>query len=153
MESTRVQTAKKFIDHFATLDVKILETILSDDYYHEFAPSSLNPPGPFSKQGFLDHHSGLDHVMTGFPVFAKEYIDSESSNSVTVWATSRTIFREDAKDASIADWDYEGEYIFLFTFDASGEKIVRTIEFLDSKATADGLMVLMKRARENRARN
>lgn len=91
--------------------------------------------------------------MTGFPVFAKEYIDSESSNSVTVWATSRTIFREDAKDTSIANWDYEGEYIFLFTFDASGEKIVRTIEFLDSKVTADGLMVLMKRARENRAKN
>lgn len=27
MESTRLQTAKSFIDHFATLDVKILETI------------------------------------------------------------------------------------------------------------------------------
>ncbi|CRG87840.1 hypothetical protein PISL3812_04861 [Talaromyces islandicus] len=127
---------------FGILDIKILETILSDDCYHEFAPSLLKSPGPFSKQGFLDHHSGLDYVMAEFPIVAKEYINSESNNSVTVWATSRTIFREDAKDVSITNLDYEGEYMFLFTFGPRGEKIVRTIEFLDSKATADGLMVL-----------
>ncbi|KAH8692713.1 hypothetical protein BGW36DRAFT_385023 [Talaromyces proteolyticus] len=150
MESSRVKIAKQFIDHFATLDTQILKTILSENYHHEFAPSSLNPPGPFNKQGFFEHHAGLDTVLAGFPVTAKEYIDSESSNSVTVWATSRAVFRDDAKDASISDWEYEGEYIFIFTFDPTGEKIVRTIEFLDSKATADKLMVLMKRARENK---
>ncbi|KAK9310979.1 hypothetical protein V1522DRAFT_432606 [Lipomyces starkeyi] len=90
--------------------------------------------------------------MTGFPVTAKEYFDSESSNSVTVWATSRAVFRDDVKDASIPDWVYEGEYVFIFTFASTGEKIVRTVEFLDSKATADKLMVMMKRARENKDR-
>jgi hypothetical protein len=48
------------------------------------------------------------------------------------------------------EWVYEGEYIFIFSMDESGEKIVRTVEFLDSKGTAEKLGVLMKRANENR---
>ena len=34
--------------------------------------------------------------------------------------------------------------------DKTGEKLVRGVEFLDSKATIDKLMGLMKRAQENR---
>ncbi|KAI9745722.1 MAG: hypothetical protein M1818_001258 [Claussenomyces sp. TS43310] len=153
MESRRLETAKKFIDHFATLDTQILDTILSESYVHQFAPASLKPPGPFSKQGFIEHHGHLCNLMTGFPVTAKEYIDSESSNQVTVWATSQAAFRDDVKDeeTSSTDWAYRGEYIFIFTMDQTGDKIIRTVEFLDSKETADKLMNLMKRANDNRS--
>jgi len=90
--------------------------------------------------------------MTGFPVTGKEYIESESANQVTVWATSRTIFRDDVKDDGIGEeeWVYEGEYIFMLWMDESGEKIVRTVEFLDSKGTVEKLGALMKRANDNR---
>ncbi|OJJ50332.1 hypothetical protein ASPZODRAFT_128949 [Penicilliopsis zonata CBS 506.65] len=153
-KETRLRIARRFIDHFAKLEIDILHTILADEYHHQFAPASLDPPGPFDKQGLLDHHIALREVMVGFPVTAKEYIDSESESCVTVWATSRVQFRDDVKgpDDSEADWAYEGEYIFLISFDATGERIVRTVEFLDSKQTADRLVGLMERARENTGR-
>jgi hypothetical protein len=114
----------------------------------------MNPPGPFNKAGFIAYSSTLREIMTGFPVFGKEYLESESQNQVTVWATSRTEFREDVKDddggLAAADWVYEGEYVFMFWMDESGEKIVRTVEFLDSEGTNKALRPLMKRARENR---
>jgi hypothetical protein len=153
MPSTRLETAKKYISHFATLDSKLLETLLTDDHIHEFSPKSMNPPGPFTKAGFIAHSSTLREIMTGFPVIGKEYLECESRNQVTVWATSRTEFREDVKDGdslAAVDWVYEGEYVFMFWMDESGEKIVRTVEFLDSEGTNKVLRPLMKRARDNR---
>lgn len=150
MPSKRLLTAQKFISYFATLDQTMLESILGENYYHQFAPASINPPGPFDRAEFLAHTSGLSRVMTGFPVFAKEYIESESSNQVVVWATSKTEFREELKDDGIPreEWEYAGEYVFMFTMDEGGEKVVRCIEFLDGAATPR-LLELVKRARVN----
>ncbi|KAH8893941.1 hypothetical protein GQ53DRAFT_745349 [Thozetella sp. PMI_491] len=153
MESTRMKTAKKYIKHFETLDIPLLKVLLSDDFAQEFAPASINPPGPFDKQGFLKHHEHLLDVMTGFPVTGKEYIESESSNQVIVWATAQAEFRDDVRDGEPAEyWGYHGEYIFIITLDETGEKIVRIVEFLDSKATVEGLMALMQKANENKAK-
>lgn len=60
------------------------------------------------------------------------------------------MFRDDVKDAGLSDeeWGYRGEYIFIFTMDESQEKIIRVLEFVDSKGT-DRLRVLMARARAN----
>ena len=153
MSSSKLrQTAEKFINHFKTLDAAAVKAIIADDYRHEFAPASINPPGPFDRQGWLEYHSTLGELLVGFPVTVKEYLVSESSNRVTVWATSGITFREDVKDNEDPqeDWSYQGEYVFMFTMDETGEKIRRTVEFLDSKATADRLMPLFNRARENK---
>jgi len=151
MASNRLETAKKFIGHFASFDRQTLDTILAEDYIHHFAPSSLTPFGPYTKQGFLEHHGRMLIVMSGFPVTAKGYIESESSNEVVVWATSQANFRDEVKDDGIPkkDWMYEGEYVFILSMDRTGEKIVRVVEFLDSKATLDKLVGLMKRAQRN----
>lgn len=156
--SKRLATAKKYIDNFAALDQQVLEDILADNYTHTFAPASITPnPGPYDKRGFIGHFTHIGEVMTAFPVTGLEYIDSEAASRVTVWATSRPEWRDDVKDAdadaeSEVEWDYRGEYVFFFTMDESGEKIVRTVEFLDSKQTVDRLMPLMRRARENQAK-
>ncbi|KAL4862483.1 hypothetical protein BDV12DRAFT_190401 [Aspergillus spectabilis] len=150
MPSTRLLTAQKFIGYFATFDNAALESVLDESYHHQFAPASLNLPGPLDKAGFLARASGLTDIMTGFPVFAKEYIESESGNQVIVWATSKTEFREEVKDEGITreEWEFGGEYVFMFTMDESGENIVRTVEFLDSVATKK-LSELIERAKKN----
>jgi ketosteroid isomerase-like protein len=154
MESKRLETAKKYISFFATLDTQALDSLLAENYTHQLTPTSLNrlAPGPVDKQGVLEHYNRLRNVMTGFPVTAKEYIENESSNRVTIWASSKTVFRDDVKDDGISqkEWIYEGEYIFLLTMDETGEKIIRIVEFLDSKAMVDKLRPLIKRANENR---
>jgi ketosteroid isomerase-like protein len=153
MTSKRLDTAKKYIDHFANLDTQTLEAILAENFVQQMAPASLNISQPYNKQSFIEHIGNLRHIMAGFPVTAKEYVDGE--NAVTVWATSQTIFRDEAKDDGIAQekWTYEGEYVWVLFMDTTGEKIVRAVEFLDSKNTDDQLRPLMKRAKENIAKN
>lgn len=148
MESKRLQTAKKYIGHFETLDTDTLASVLAPDHIHQFAPASLAFPGPFTKEQFLEHGKVLRRVMTGFPVYAKEYVESEASNQVTVWATSRALFREEVLEGEDrGEWEFEGEYVFMFWMDETGEKIVRTVEFLDSKGT-EAVRPLLKRANE-----
>lgn len=155
MESKRLQTANKYINHFETLDTDTLASVLAQNYTHEFAPASLAPPGPFTRDQFLKHNAALRKIMTGFPVQAKEYVESEASNQVTVWATARARFREEVmEDGAEGDeesrkkWDYKGEYVMMFWMDEAGEKIVKTVEFLDSKATEYGMRPLLKTANE-----
>jgi hypothetical protein len=153
MPSKCLQTAQKYISQFGTLDTSYLSTLLASDYHHTFAPSSIpSLPGPFNKSAFLTHHSHLGDVMTSFPVTGKEYIVNEAGNQVTVWATSEACFREDVMGGGeVEKWKYKGEYVFMLWMDESWEKVVRVVEVLDSKGTADVLMPLMRRARENRA--
>ncbi|KAL4876518.1 hypothetical protein BJY04DRAFT_141704 [Aspergillus karnatakaensis] len=152
MPSARLLTAQRFIAHFETLDRSLLESLLHETYTHTFHPKSIGPlsENVYDKAGFLTHGAGLSSIMTGFPVYAKEYVESESSNQVVVYATSKTHFREEVKDDGIPkeDWEYGGEYVFIFTMDDSGEQIVRCLEFLDSKAT-ERLIWLMERAKGN----
>lgn len=146
-DSTQLHTAKAYIAFFATLDDSLLSPLLSDDTFeHIMAPASLAIP-PLSKAEFLAHSAGLRKIMSGFPVVAKEYLESESGNSVVVWATSRTEFREEVKREGGEDWEYEGEYVFMLTMDASGDKILRVVEVLDSLKTDRDLRPLMGRAR------
>jgi ketosteroid isomerase-like protein len=149
MTSQHLSTAKRYIGHFAALDTQTLDEILADNFVQEMEPASLNLSNFTNKQSFIEHIRHLQKIMSAFPVTAKEYVNGE--NAVTVWATSRTFFRDEVKDEGIAaeEWEYEGEYIFILFMDATGEKIVRVVEFLDSKKTGAQLQPLMKRAREN----
>jgi hypothetical protein len=155
MASKRLETAKRFIAQFATpSDTQGFASVLAENYTHQFAPASLNLPVVYDKQGFLEHIGHLSHIMTGFPVTGKQYIETASPNGVTVWATGQAKFRDDVKDDGIPEeeWEYTGEYVFMLSMDEAGEKVVRTVEFLDSKATDEKLRPLMKRARQNRER-
>jgi hypothetical protein len=152
--SARLATAKKYISLFATLDGPSLSTLLASNYHHEFLPHSMNPPGPFSKLGFLEHYSHLKDIMSGFTVTGHEYIESESSNAVTVLATSQTAFRRELRDQGLREeeWEYRGEYVFVIYVSEDGREVVKVVEFLDSKATMEKLMPLNKRAKANSER-
>ncbi|KAK0610567.1 hypothetical protein B0T17DRAFT_544924 [Bombardia bombarda] len=152
MPSQRIETAKKFIGQFATFDSKTLEEVISDDFYQEFAPASIDPPmGPFDKTAMLEQGNKLSALFSGFVMTAKEYIDSAEENKVTVWTTGKAIFRDDVKDDGLTpeEWDFRGEYIFLLTFNEAG-KIKKVVEFLDSQSTAAKLHPLIKRAVGNK---
>ena len=153
MASTRIETAKIFLEGFADLSESRHLSVRSDDCTHIFAPSSLNLPPPKDNTTFATHLAHLREVMVGFPVTPKEMIDSANENTVTVWATSEVKFHVELMDdgLSAAEWAYRGEYIFILTMDPSGRRIQRIVEFLDSKGT-ERLLGLVARAKENRQR-
>lgn len=152
MTSTQQKAALTFIGGFATLSIHTLLSICTPECIRIFAPASLPPPPPLNNNGFARHISKLQEVLEAFPVTAKEIMHDQQKNQVIIWATSRAEFRQDVKDDRVSDeeWAFEGEYIFILSFDESNEKVHRIVEFLDSKAT-DRLRSLMKRARENKA--
>lgn len=82
MASKRLETAKKFVDHYAENDNDVLHSILADDLKYTFSPSrSLNDPKTYEKAGFIGFKEAMKAAMTGYPLDVIQYIDSESSNS------------------------------------------------------------------------
>lgn len=66
---------------------------------------------------------------------------------MTLWATGTPEFKKEVMDGEREGWEYTGEYIFILDVDEEG-KIVRVVEFLDSKGT-ERLRGLVERARRN----
>lgn len=82
MLSKRLETATKFVDHYATHDNDVLYTLLADDLVYEFAPSrSLENLKTMDKTGYLELKMGMKLAMTGYPLNVNKYIEGESANS------------------------------------------------------------------------
>lgn len=154
MESKRLATAKKFISQFAALNAEALGSILADNYIHEFAPATGGHQGPNTRAELIMNTGNMGKILSSFPFKVEEYIESESRNEVTVYAKGGPVFRADVMDDGIPkeEWAYQGEFIFLIFMDESGEKLVRCLEFRDSKATDEKLRPLVRRAHGNRQR-
>ncbi|RYP78336.1 hypothetical protein DL769_003214 [Monosporascus sp. CRB-8-3] len=150
--STLVATATTYLQVFATLDPNSISHVISEKKYkHTFAPASVTLPGPFDWAGFAAHLAHLRGLLRGFPVRAKQTWPNSLLNQVVVWGDSRAEFHEEVKDydgegkEGEDEWDYRGEYMWVLTMDARGEKVERVLEFVDSKAT-DRMSALLARA-------
>lgn len=153
MASAKRNTALAFLQTFKDLDGDSNIALRAPDCRHTIAPASLNFPSSMTNEQWAAHLSSLEGILSAFPVTAKEIFEQEASNQVTVWATSDAIFQEEAKDYdgdAARDWSYRGEYIFIFFFDAAGDKIERILEFVDS-AKAVEMGRLLERAKRNLA--
>ncbi|ETI28735.1 hypothetical protein G647_01186 [Cladophialophora carrionii CBS 160.54] len=129
--SKQRQTALALLDTFKDLDYEANIALRTADCQHTFAPASLGI-GAKNNEQFESHMKSVQRVIEGIPVTAKQIY--EGNNQITVWATGRTKFKEAAKASDPdLDWSYEGEYIFIFTFNDAGDRIQHILEFLDSK--------------------
>lgn len=144
--STLIATATAYMQVFATLDPSTVSSIQSENYKHEFAPASLNPPHPFTRETFAAHLTHLRKILRSFPVRFKQVWPNPSLNQVIIWSDSETEFHGNVKDNdSEEEWKYKGEYIWVLTMDQGGGKVEHVLEFLDSKGT-ENLRGLMARA-------
>ncbi|KAH7194435.1 hypothetical protein DER44DRAFT_903125 [Fusarium oxysporum] len=131
--------------------VKSQFNILSDDYNHRFAPISANLPGPMDRHGLIARLKHVVEVMSSFTVTIKQTWPNPSLRQVLVWAESETNFHKHLRDSDdYEEWMKRGEYMFLMTLDESGEKITDVLEFVDSKATEE-IVVMVARALEKKS--
>ncbi|KIW30681.1 uncharacterized protein PV07_06401 [Cladophialophora immunda] len=149
MASIQRRTAIAFLDTFKDLDLESNLALRTPDCVHTIAPATLNMKPSMSNEQFAAHLLSLKEKISAIPVTPKEIF--EGGNLVTIWATSKTTFREEGKDEDLTvDWSYDGEYIFVFTFNQAGDKIQYILEFLDSKKV-DKARGLLERAGGNLA--
>jgi hypothetical protein len=97
-------------------------------------------------------------VLDHFPAWPKETDGVKEvhvnlpKRQVVVWANAKPEFSTKSKGESKDEaWEYMGEYIFWLTYNEVG-KIVRIVEFLDSKNSME-LLDLFQKARENIAKS
>ncbi|RYP89774.1 hypothetical protein DL770_004116 [Monosporascus sp. CRB-9-2] len=150
--STLRATAATYLRIFATLNPDSISHVIDEKKYkHVFAPASLNLPGPFDWATFVAHLAHMRELLRGFPVRPKQTWPNPLLNQVVVWADSQAEFHEEVKDGDGNGeegediWEFRGEYIWVLTMDANGEKVEQVLEFLDSKAT-DRMRELLARA-------
>jgi ketosteroid isomerase-like protein len=149
-------SALRYIEAFQLTNVSTSESSLHNlatsflaGFTNLSAPASMNSPAPKSNEDFTNHvNNNLRPVLQHFVVTPKEIHVNETCRQVTIWATGKPEFKQEAMgDGPKDQWDYTGEYIFILDINADG-KIVRILEFLDSLATTR-LRGLMVRAKEN----
>lgn len=147
MASTQRRTALAFIAAFENMDVDASIAVRSPRCTHQILPTSLGI-GTKNNEDFRKHLTGLMPLIDKFPVTPIDIL--ESGNIVTIRATSEARFRPAIMDGHPDDWQYHGEYLFVFQMNEAGDKIDRILEFLDSTKVVD-LRTLQQRARVNLA--
>lgn len=148
MTSPQRQTALAFLETFQDLDVDANLALRAPDCVHQMAPASLgNPADGMNNDQFGAHCRGLKLILAHLPVAPKQVFHYPGSNIVTIWATSEATFRPEVMDDEL-QWEYHGEYVFVFTLNQNGDRIQHIVEFLDSQKVAQ-VGVLLKRAKEN----
>lgn len=62
----------------------------------------------------------------------KQILENEAGRQVTIWCDGEATFHDEVKDSGLSEkeWTYQGEYIFIFDMDESGEKIESVVEIL-----------------------
>lgn len=153
--STQRNTALAFLQTFEHLDSSANLALRAPNCRHTIAPTSLHYTPDMTNEQWAAHFASLKQVLAAFPVTATEIFEAEGSGGkqVTVWATSDATFREEGKgedDEAGVEWGYQGEYIFIFGFDKTGEKIERIVEFVDSAKVLE-VRGLIERAKRNLA--
>ena len=153
MTSTRVKTALRFLGAFETLDLETFASVMSQSYLQTLAPASISPPPPVDSATFLANKIALKELVTGFPVTPKDVMEDQQQDRVIVRATGGPLWRDEVKDDSIPEeeWNWTGEYMLVFDLDETGEKIDHLLEFVDSKATLK-LPALLGQAKTNKAK-
>jgi ketosteroid isomerase-like protein len=146
-ESVHRRTALSWLAAFDTMDVDKSMSLRSPTCIHHFCPSTLNL-GKKNNDEFRAHFETLVPVVERFPVTPVKVF--EGGNIVTVHAISEAKFHKEAMDGNPDDWQYHGEYMFVFEMNADGTKIESVLEFLDS-AKVMALAPLQERARKNLA--
>ncbi|KAH6685792.1 hypothetical protein F5X68DRAFT_276570 [Plectosphaerella plurivora] len=134
--STLDATVKAFCDALAAVDMDRAGSFLAPDYDHTFLPASAGLGPNLGRDKFLGHFGSLRPIVDKFDVTILETWPNEAGRTVTLRATNAPHFKDSIKRPEDADdeWTFLGEYLFVFTMDESGEKIVKALEFVDSAA-------------------
>ena len=122
-------------DAVASFDKNRLAEILDPTYEHTFAPSSEEFGPPVDRDAFIGRFAGIEPVLTGLALKPIQSWPNEQARTITVHATGKPSFRDAVRDDGDAEgeWDFTGEYMFVFTMNESGEKIIKTFEFVEGK--------------------
>ncbi|KAF5968967.1 hypothetical protein FBULB1_10480 [Fusarium bulbicola] len=111
--STLTATATTYTDVFRTLDTEALSRILSGEYSHRLAPTSVNLPESMDRHCLIARLKQVGEVMSSFPVTIKQMWPNPPLRQVLVWAKSKTNSQRHVRDSDDEEkWTKREEYMF-----------------------------------------
>lgn len=135
--SPLVAKAETYFYTLAAIDTDRLDTLLAPDYTHTFLPASAGLDPTMDRDTFIGRIGSLRNVLTHLRVAIIETWSNDAGRTITAHATNSPQFADSLKRPEDAEgeWDFEGEYMWILTFDESCDKIIRSVEFVDGAAT------------------
>lgn len=116
----------------------------SPDCQHVMLPASLGQP-PKSNDDFATYFKRIAPLVSEAKVFilpsywrpVRADIFEMTINDFLAAPADRRVVCRSSMTAMTPTGKFENEYVWFFTFNESGTKIIHIAEFLDSKATKD----------------
>ncbi|KZV83771.1 hypothetical protein EXIGLDRAFT_842684 [Exidia glandulosa HHB12029] len=120
------EVVQRFLDIYASGDLKPLHTLFAPEFEFELLPKSLGVRSR-KKEEFIEWVGGV------FKAFAGGRVKIEILELIEVPQSRKVVVHAKSYDTTLANGTpYNMEYIFTFTLDETGTKVVHLTEFLDS---------------------
>jgi ketosteroid isomerase-like protein len=125
-QSTIHKTTLSILAGYQHQSLEEIMAFFTPDCIHVFSPSSLSISGtPMSNTAYSTFYASVIPKIWNFKLTISEIIESPQSNKVVVFGSSTA-------DSKAGVGTYGQEYILVFEFDETGEKIKKTVEWADS---------------------
>ena len=120
--SQQRQTAEKLVASFNAMDLPAIFAIRSPECMRQILPKSLDI-APQNNDTFTRSLQFLLPVFRNFSLTQHDIIEDLEARKIVLWLTAR---------ADTAAGEYRNEYIWILTFDESGNKVVDSKEYVDA---------------------
>ncbi|RKK66510.1 hypothetical protein BFJ69_g15342 [Fusarium oxysporum] len=142
--STLLAAATAYIDALASFDPARVQAVLSENYEHTLAPTSMGVESPIRRDAFIPMLCNLKAVTSHYSLRIKKAWANEAAGQVAVWVGGEGDLHPHIKQNTSEDYVFDREYIFILEMDSTGEKVQKAFEFVDTKATETMMGVLGK---------
>jgi ketosteroid isomerase-like protein len=124
-QSTIHKTTLSILAAYERQSLEEIMAFFTPDCIHVISPSSLSSSGPMSNAAYSAFFASVLSKIWNFKLTVSEIIESPQSKKVVVFASS-------SADSKAGVGTYGQEYVLVFEFDESGEKIKKMVEWVDS---------------------
>jgi ketosteroid isomerase-like protein len=129
--SNRRATVSQFLKAFDLMTLDALMSYRAPDCVWHLRPASLNRT-PLDNAAYIKHIEPIIGILKKISLNVKEMLEDERENKIMIWCDGAVEFWEDVGI-------YEGEWMFVLSFDGTGKLVERVVEFVDTLKSAEFL--------------
>ena len=142
--SVQRKTAEAVVEAFNKMDIDTIVSYRSPECLRYYLPTTMGyPPQENDSYGRSLHQ--LKAIFTNFSLKIDDIVEDKEARTICLWLTAK---------ANTAAGLYENDYVWLWSFDEEGTKIVRSKEYSDSVLNKEfwpKLQEAMQKRREEQA--
>lgn len=126
-KSKQRETADEVIAAFNAWDIERIMGVRAENCVQQVLPRSLGRE-EMDNATYRPYFSAIMPLLKGFTVTVHEVIESKEERKIMIWASSV---------AESVIGPYQNEYCLILYFNEAGDKLVKFLEYVDSKWSAE----------------